>query len=111
MKLSYRTARFLNRLGRACIVIGAVWAVLVLIVMLNPSKAKPVTSHSAAYEAGYAAGVRIRHFTGGPFGIAAFFWVLGTISCLCGRRLKRNLEAEVNASASLSPVEKRELQA
>jgi hypothetical protein len=86
--------------------------VAALIFMFSPPKApKPLSSHSAAYEAGYAAGVRMRHLTGGPRGLAVFFWVLGTVSCLWGSRQKKTLDREVNASAILSQEEKRELQA
>jgi hypothetical protein len=53
----------------------------------------------------------MRHLTGGPRGLAVFFWVLGTVSCLWGSRQKKTLDREVNASAILSQEEKRELQA
>jgi hypothetical protein len=53
----------------------------------------------------------MRHWTGGPIGLAVIFIGLGTIFCLWGRTQRRALDTEVNESATLSQAEKQELRA
>lgn len=103
-----RTARFKNRLGRAFIGIGGLSAVVALIIMFKAPKAT-TPSHQTAFEAGQAAGIRVRHLIGGPLSVTVIFWVLGTFSCLSGRILKKTLDTEVNTSAILSQTEKQAL--
>jgi hypothetical protein len=105
-----RVARFKQLLGLTFIGIGGLSVVLAAIIMFDAPKA-PEPRNQTAFEAGRAAGIRARHLIGGPISFALVLWVMGTVSCLWGRRQMKTLDAELSAAAFLSQAEKRELQA